>query len=112
MVNIPDLNKLLRFEIVINKDRQLHIAHLILDYEPLSRVFQDVGQAIRAGDPRLARIDVFKPVFLAWRDLLPVKLPIQCMPQEVAVLREETASIQLSFEAEIDQFHLEDERVL
>ena len=34
------------------------------------------------------------------------------MPQEVAVLREETASIQLSFEAEIDQFHLEDERVL
>ena len=112
MVNIPDLNKLLRFEIVINKDRQLHIAHLILDYEPLSRVFQDVGQAIRAGDPRLARIDVSKPMFLAWRDLPPVKLPIQCMPQEVAILREETASIQLSFEAEIDQFHLEDERVL
>ena len=31
------------------------------------------------------------------------------MPQEVAILREETASVQLFLEAKIDQFHLEDE---
>lgn len=31
------------------------------------------------------------------------------MPQEVAILREETASVQLSLEVKIDQFHLEDE---
>ena len=33
------------------------------DYELLSRAFQDAGQAIRAGDPRLARIDIFVPGF-------------------------------------------------
>ena len=32
------------------------------------------------------------------------------MPQEVAILREETASVQLFLEAKIDQFHLEDEK--
>ena len=31
------------------------------------------------------------------------------MPQEVAIPREETASVQLSLEVEIDQFFLEDE---
>ena len=31
------------------------------------------------------------------------------MPQEVAILREETASVQLFLEAKIDQFRLEDE---
>ena len=80
-----------------------------MDYEPLSRIFQDVGQAIRAGDPRLARINVSKPGFLARRDLLPVKLPIQLVSQKVAAPREETASTPLSLEVEIDQFHLEDE---
>ena len=75
----------------------------------MSRIFQNVGQVIRAGDPRLARIDVFKLGFLAWRDLLPVELPIQCVLQEVATPREEIASTNLSLEAEIDQFHLEEE---
>ena len=71
----------------------------------------DIGQAIRAGDLRLARIDVSKLGFLAQRDLPPVELPLQRMPQKVAVLRKETASVQLSLEAEIDQFHLEDKGV-
>ena len=75
-VNVPSLNKLLRSEIFISKDRQLWATHLILDYEPLSRIFQDVGQAIRVGAPRLARINVSKPGFLARRDLPPVELPI------------------------------------
>ena len=87
----PGFNKLLRSEIFISEDRQLRAAHLILDYKPLSRIFQDIGQAIRAGDPRLARIDVSKLGFLARRDLSPIEVPIQCVPQEVAASREETA---------------------
>ena len=86
-VNVPSLNKLLRFEIFISEDRQLRATHLILDYEPLSRIFQDVGQAIRVGAPRLARINVSKPGFLARRDLPPVELPIQRILQEVAAPR-------------------------
>ena len=38
-VNVPGLNKLLRSEIFISEDEQLWAAHLILDYEPLSRIF-------------------------------------------------------------------------
>ena len=64
-VNVAGLNKLLRSEIFISEDRQLQAVHLILDYESLSHTFQDADQAIRAGDPRLARIDISKPVFLA-----------------------------------------------
>ena len=60
LVNVPGLNKLLRSEIFISEDRKQRAAHLILDYEPLSHIFQDVCQAIRAGDPRLAHIDVSK----------------------------------------------------
>ena len=38
-VNVPGLNKVLRFEIFVSKDRQLRLAPLILEYEPLSRIF-------------------------------------------------------------------------
>ena len=71
-VNVPGLNYLLRLEIFVSKDGQLRAAHLILDYEPLSRIFQDAGQALRVGSSRLARIDVSEPGFLARRDLSPV----------------------------------------
>ena len=66
----------------MSEDGQLRATHLILDCEPLSRIFQDEGQAIRFGSSRLARIDVSKPRFLAWRDLPPVTLPVpQNLPQ-------------------------------
>ena len=55
------------------------------------------------------RIDVSKPGFLARKDLPPVQLPIQRVPQEVAASREGTDSAHLSLSAEIDQFRLEDE---
>ena len=74
-----------------------------MDYKPLSRIFQDIGQAIRANDPRLSRIDVSKPRFLAWRDLPPIDLP----PTRLFSWRDN--STPLSFEAKIDQFHLEEE---
>ena len=65
LVNVASLNKVLRSEIFVSEDRQLQAIHLILDFELLSNQFQDVGQAIRAGDPRLTRIDVSVPGFLA-----------------------------------------------
>ena len=66
-----------------------------------------MGQAIRANDLRLARIDVSVPGFLARRDLPLVQLPLQRLPKEVATPREEIASSRLSLKAEIDQFRLE-----
>ena len=72
LVNVPALNFLLRSEIYVSADGQLRAAPLILDYVPLSRALVDAGQAIRAGSPRLARIDVSISGFLALRDLPPV----------------------------------------
>ena len=74
-VNVPALNYLLRSEIYVTEDGQLRAAHLVLGYQPLSSSFQAIGHAIRAGSPRLARIDVSKDGFLAQRDLPPVVLP-------------------------------------
>ena len=75
-IDVQALNYLLRSEIFVSEDGQLRAIHLILDYEPLSRIFQDVGQAIKAGSSRLARVDISKPRFLARRDLPQVALPI------------------------------------
>ena len=76
LINVPALNYLLRSQIFVNDDGQLRAAHLILDYEPLSRSFLDVGNAIKANDYSLARIDVSWPHFLAPHDLPPVDHPI------------------------------------
>ena len=76
LINVPALNYLLRSQIFVNDDGQLRAAHLILDYEPISRTFLDVGNSIRANDYRLARIDVSRPGFLAPHDLPPVNHPI------------------------------------
>ena len=82
----------------MSEDRKLRAIHLILDYEPLSRIFQDVGQAIKVGSPRLARIDISKLGFLTRRD----HPPVQRVLQGVAALREEIDSTHSSLEAEID----------
>ena len=114
--NIVGLNYLLWSEIFVSEDRQLRAVHLILDFEPISRVFQDIGHAIRAGDPRINRIDVSKPNSLAQDDLPLVRLlvqqippqlivPLQQVPFEASVeTEEEIASSRLSLQEEIDQF--------
>lgn len=119
--NVPALNCLLRSEIFVNEDGQLRAAHLILGYEPLSRAFLDVNQSIRVGSPRLARINVSKPRFLAQRDLRPVVLPVlqnsqpvtQPPPQENPRVAEfvevEIESSRLSLEGEIDEFYFEED---
>ena len=76
LINAPALNYLLRPQIFVNGDGQLHAVHLILNYEPISRTFLDVGNSIRANDYCLARIDIFRPGFLASHNLPPVDHPI------------------------------------
>ena len=106
----------------MSKDRQLQAIHLILDFEPISKVFQEIGHAIKAGDPRINHIDVSRPNFLAWDDLPPVKLPIHQIPpplviplqqvplEAIVAAEEEIASSRLALEEEIDQFcFVEDE---
>ena len=87
-----------------------------MDFEPISIVFQEIGHAIGAGDPRIHRIDVSKPDFLACEDLPPVRLPVQQIPPSLIIplqqvplealvaAEEEIASSRLSLEEEIDQF--------
>ena len=106
----------------MNSDGQLCAVHLILDFEPISRSFLDVGNSIRVGDHRLARIDVSRPNFLAPYDLPPVDHPIpegiplaaqplQQVPLGEAIIEEGTASSS-SFEQEIDRFQFEEETIL
>ena len=113
------LNYLLRSQIFVNDDGQLRAVHLILDYEPLSNIFQEVSNAIRANDYRLARIDVSRPHFLAPYDLplvdhpipqgVPLAAqPIQQVPLGIAVVEEIIASSS-SLEEEIDKFQFEEE---
>ena len=114
--NIVGLNYLLRSEIFMSEDRQLRAVHLILDFEPISRVFQEIGHAIRVGDPRIHCIDVSKPEFLAREDLPSIRLPVQQIPPQLVIplqqvpleapiaAEEEIASSQLSLEEKIDQF--------
>ena len=89
LINVPALNYLLRSEIFVNDDGQLRAVHLILDFEPISRSFLDVGNSIRVGDHCLACIDVSRPHFLANYDLPPVDHPIpQGIPLAAEPLRE------------------------
>ena len=108
------LNYLLRSEIFVSEDFQLRAVHSILDFEPISRVFQEISHAIRAGDPRINRIDVSKPNFLAREDLPPVRLyvqqisppliiPLQQVPLEAPIAaEEEITSSRLSLKEEIE----------
>ena len=105
----------------MNDDGQLRAAHLILDFEPISRNFLDVGNSIRANDYCLARIDVSRPSFLAQHDLPPVDHPIpqgiplavqplQQVPLGQVIVKEGTASSS-SLEEEIDKFQFEEEAI-
>ena len=106
----------------MNDDGQLRAAHLILDYEPISRTFLDVGNSIRANNYRLARIDVPQPGFLALHNLPPVDHPIpqgipfaaqplQQVPLEQAIIEEGVASSS-SLKEEIDRFQFEEEDIV
>ena len=106
----------------MNDDGQLRAVHLILDFEPISRSFLDVGNAIRADDYRLACIDISRPGFLAPHNLPPVNHPIpqgipfaaqplQQVPLRQAIIEEGAASSS-SLEEEIDKFQFEEEAIV
>ena len=116
------LNYLLRSQIFVNDDGQLRVVHLILDFEPISRSFLDVGNSIRADDYRLACIDVSRPGFLTPHDLPPVDHPIpqgipfaaqslQQVPFGQAIVEEGAASSSF-LEEEIDRFQFEEEAIV
>lgn len=116
--SIVDLNRVLWSEVFVSEDLQVRAAHLILGYEPLSNDFQDIGNAIIAGDQRWRRIDVSKPGFLSPHNLLdnpsvvlyvrPIKaIPLSARPKPITVLEEPTSPC-LSLEEKIEQFRLEE----
>ena len=100
----------------------MRAVHLIFDFEPFSRTFQEIGHAIRAGDPLINRIDVSRPDFLTRDDLPPVRLPIQQIPPSLIIplqqvplealvaAEKEIASSRLSLKEEIDQFHFMEDK--
>ena len=106
----------------MNDNGQLRAAHLILDYEPISRTFLDVSTSIRANDYHLARIDVSRPGFLAPHDLPPVNhpilqgIPLAAQPLQqrplTQVVAEEGAASSSSLEEEIDRFRFEEEAIV
>ena len=67
-VNMPNLSRVLRSKVFVSENKQLRVVNQILDFKPLSNKFQDVGNAISTGDPRLAWIDVSVLGFLARKD--------------------------------------------
>ena len=78
--NIAASNYMLRSKIFMSKDRQLQAVHLILDFEPISKTFQEISHAIKARDPWINRIDVSRSDFLARDNLPPVRLSIHQIP--------------------------------
>ena len=122
LINVPALNYLLKSQIFVNDDGQLHAVHLILDFEPISRSFLDVGNSIRADDHRLARIDVSRPGFLALYDLpsvdhpIPQGIPFTAQPLQQVPLGEviigEGTTSSSSLEQEIDRFKFEEEETI
>ena len=100
--NVVALNYLLQLEIFVSDDRQLRAIHLILDFEPISKVFREIGHAFRAGDPQINCIDVSRPDFLARDDLPPIKLPIhQILPLLVIPLQQVSLEATVAVEEEI-----------
>ena len=87
-VNVPNLNRVLRSEVFVSEDRKLRVVHLVIDFKPLFDKFQDMGNAIREGDPRLAWIDISVPKFLPQEGTVQVELPSHRYPREEAIPRE------------------------
>ena len=122
LINVPALNYLLRSQIFVNDDGQLRAIHLILDFEPISRSFLDVGNSIRADNYRLTRIDVSRPGFLAPYDLplvdhpIPQGIPFVVQPLQQVPLRQaivEEGAVSSSFlEEKIDRFQFEEEAII
>ena len=94
---------------------------MILDFDPISKIFQEVGHAIRSGDPWINRINMSKLDFLAGDDLPQVRLPVHQIPHQLAIPFQQVpleakaaveriaSSSRLSLEEDIDRFRFAEE---
>ena len=94
---------------------------MILDFDPISKIFQEVGHAIRSGDPWINRINMSKLDFLAGDDLPQVRLPVHQIPHQLAIPFQQVpleakaaveriaSSSRLSLEEDIDIFRFAEE---
>lgn len=57
-MNAFDLKKILKSKIFLHTNGQLHVAHVIFGYTPISTHFQSPKNVIKTRDPYLARIDI------------------------------------------------------
>ena len=63
-VHVRDLNFVLRSEIFVHRDGQLHASHLILGVDPVYSTWQPFSQALIVDSPLLSYIDVRHTNFL------------------------------------------------
>ena len=64
LMNQLSLDKILKAKVFVHTEGQLRVAHLILNYIPISKIFQASRCIIKVKDPRLHRISVTAPGFL------------------------------------------------
>ena len=104
LVNKASLDRVLRAKIYVNEsDGQLRAAHLILDYNPISRSFQAPSCVIKAKDPRLCRISVAYEGFVVPQGVpLPRYSPFS-KPLSVTSLAEVASSSPPIFQAEEEE---------
>ena len=105
------LDKVLKAEIYVNEtDGQLRVAHLILDYTPLSFAFQAPKCVIRAHDPRLHRISVAYKGFIVPEGIPLPQYTSRTEPLFVANISVGVSSSQLTLrEEEVEEREEEEE---
>ena len=83
LVNQPSLDKILKAEVFVHSDGQLRVAHLILGYTPISKIYQAPKCIIKANDPRLHRISVATLGFLITSLILDGTLTTDPIPEGI-----------------------------
>ena len=111
LVNKASLDKVLKAEIYVNEtDGQLRVAHLILDYTPLSFAFQAPKCVIRARNPRLHRISVAYKGFIVPEGIPLPQYTSHTEPLFVANISAGVSSSQLTLrEEEVEEREEEEE---
>ena len=83
LVNQPSLDKILKAEVFVHSDGQLKVAHVILGYTPISKIYQVPKCIIKVNDPRLNRISIATPGFLITGLILEGMLTTDPIPKGI-----------------------------
>ena len=101
LMNQSSLDKILKAEVFVHINSQLRVAHLILDYIPISKSFQAPKCIIKARNPRLHQISVAALDFLTTNPIpegtltitpIPEGIPRVALPSQHIVEEEATSS--------------------